>query len=175
MKNLSVFFMIVVAPFIVLCPPTFSETKTIITDAKAHIGAVLELTVSQKGQSELKFGNIRPSAIHTTEVGPVVMQIEVKSNTGERYQVTQTMNSALENAEGSKMAAEHLKFKTASSKSNGAVVSEPTPVTAAAQVIFTSDTQGSSDTISVEYTLTVPPSQAPGDYSALLTYTVSSL
>ncbi len=109
------------------------------------------------------------------EVGPVRMQIEVKSNTGERYQVTQIMTSALENAEGNKIVAEYLKFKTASLKTNGAVVSQPTPVTAAPQVIFTSDEQGSSDTISVEYTLVVPPSQAPGDYSALLTYTVSSL
>ena len=157
--------------------PTASraETKTAFTNTTAYITPLLELAISQTGQSELRFGNIRPSAIDTIEVGPLTILIEVKSNTGDRYQVTQTINSALENAEGDKISLDHLKFKTSSAKLNGTAVASPTPVSASSQIIFTSDAQGTSDTISAEYTLAIPPSQAPGDYSALLTYTVSSL
>ena len=175
MKNLDVCLIIVGISLVTGLPPAFSDSKTITTDSRAVIGPILELTISQQGQSELKFGNIQPSASGSTQVGPVVMVINVNANTGERYQVTQTMSGALENASGSKLDLTNLKFTTAASKSNGIVVSSPTQVSGSAQVIFTSDALGSSDTISTEYTLTVPPTQDPGDYSANLTYTVSSL
>ena len=72
------------------------------------------------------------------------------------------------------MSLDQLKFKTTSSKLKGSTIDSPMPVSASSQIIYTSDVEGASDTISAEYTLTVPASQAPGDYSALLTYTVSS-
>ena len=175
MKKPGVYLLIAGMSFIAGLPPAFSDTKTVMTDSKAIIGPLLELTISQQGQSELKFGNIRPSALGPTEVGPVLMVIDVKANSGERYQVTQIMNSSLENAEGKKLDLENLKFKTASLKSNGTAVASPTNVSSSAQVIFTSDANGTSDTITAEYMLTVPPTQEPGDYSSLLTYTVSSL
>ena len=103
------------------------------------------------------------------------MLIDVKANTGERYQVTQTMSGPLENPEGHKLGLGNLKFITSSSKSHGTVISIPTHVSPSSQVIFTSDNMGSSDAISAEYTLTIPPSQEAGDYFANLTYTVSSL
>ena len=174
MKKLPASFIAALTGLVILASPVRSETKTLITDSKAVIGPVLELTISQQGQSELKFGNIRPSALGPTEAGTVLMIIDVKANTGERYQVTQVMSGPLENAEGRKLGLEYLKFKTAGSKSNGAGIATPTNVSASAQVIFTSDANGSSDTITAEYTLTVPPSQEPGDYSSLLTYTVSA-
>ena len=152
-----------------------AEIKTVVANTTAYIAPLLELAISQTGQSELRFGNIRPSAIDTTQVGPITLLIDVKSNTGDRYQVIQTINSALENSEGDKIDLSNLRFKTSSIKSNGIAIASPTPVSASSQIVFTSDAQGTSDTISAEYTLTVPASQAPGDYSALLTYTVSSL
>jgi hypothetical protein len=158
-----------------IAPVVYAETRTIMTDAKASIGSILELSISQEGQSELRFGNIRPSAIDSITVGPVRILVEVNSNSGERYQVTQSIGGPLENVEGNQIGLDHLKFQTSASNSNGYVVSSPTAVSASPQIIFTSDTQGRSDTIAAEYTLTVPPSQEPGDYFALLTYTVSSL
>ena len=158
-----------------LSAPGHSASKSVITDTKAVIGPILELTISQNGQSQLKFGNILPVASGPTEVGPIVMIIDVKANTGERYQVTQLMSGSLENATGNKLDLENLKFKTTSANASGTAVSSATQVSSTAQVIFTSDITGSSDTISAEYFLTVPPLQEPGDYSANLTYTVSSL
>ena len=175
MKKLSSVLIVLSLSLFVLWSQAFAASKTVTTDARASVGSILELTVSQQGQSELRFGNIMPSALGPQEVGPVVMMIDVKSNSGERYQVTQAVNSSLQNSDGNQIDITNLKFKTASSKSNGTGVDSPAPVSASSQIIFTSDSQGTSDTITAEYTLTVPSSQAPGDYSTLLTYTVSSL
>ncbi len=150
-----------------------AETRIITTDSKAQISPLLELSISQQGQSELKFGNILPSALETVEAGPISILIEVKSNSGERYQVTQAIGSDLSNAEGETISSQNLRFKTESK--SGSPVTELTPVSSSSQVIYTSDALGNGDTISAQYILTVPESQAPGDYSGLLTYTVSSL
>ena len=155
--------------------PALAETKTITANSQATIAPVLELTLSEAGQSELRFGDIRPSALGPIEAGPVLIVIEIKSNTGERYQITQMVNGSLKNSAGDEIAPEQLKFQTTALKSAGKTVPTETAVSASAQIIFESDTLGSSDTIEARYTLTVPPSQAPGDYSALLTFTVSTV
>ena len=175
MNKLGIALILIGASLFMRLPATFAETKTVTTSTRASIGSILELTISQAGQSELRFGNIQPSAIDSKETGPVVILIDVKSNTGERYQITQNINSTLENADGNQIDIANLKFKTSSASSSGTGIGSPTAVSTASQVIFTSDSQGASDSIKAEYTLTIPPAQAPGDYSALLTYTVSSL
>jgi hypothetical protein len=154
--------------------PVFADSQNLSVNTQVSIPTILELKIEETGQSELRFGNIRPSISQATEVGPLLVKIVITSNIGEAYQVTQAMNSALENAQGVQMDAQNLKFKTTAAKTAGTVISTPTPVTKSLQTIFISDATGSSDTILAEYSLTVPPSQAPGDYSALLTYTVSS-
>ena len=152
-----------------------AQTKTVTAISQAQITPVLELTVSQAGQSELRFGNIQPSAIDSIEAGPVLIVLNVNSNTGERYQVTQMVNGTLRNVTGDEIPQEQLKFQTTALKSEGKYVADITPVTASPQIIFESDALGSSDTIEARYTLTVPTAQAPGDYSALLTFTVSTV
>ena len=155
--------------------PVFAGIQNISVNTTVSVPTILELKIEETGQSELRFGNIRPSAIQATEVGPVIVKIHVTSNIGETYQVTQAMSNPLENAQGVQMRSENLKFKTTAAKTAGTVIAAATPVTKNLQTIFISDLKGTSDTIHAEYILTVPPSQAPGDYSALLTYTVSSL
>ena len=153
----------------------FAETQNVAVYAKADVQTILELKIEQTGQSELRFGNIQPSAIQATEAGPVTVILHVTSNIGESYQITQSISSALENAEGNQISLDNLKYKTTSLNATGTAVAALTSVTKSPQTIFVSDAKSASDTIKAEYTLTVPASQAPGDYSALLTYTVSSL
>ena len=155
--------------------PVFAESLNVSVNTTVSIPTILELKIEETGQSELHFGNIRPSTIQATEAGPVIVKIHVTSNIGETYQVTQAMSNPLENAQGVQLGSDNLKFKTTAAKTAGTVIATATPVTKNIQTIFISDLKGTSDTIQAEYTLTVPPSQAPGDYSALLTYTVSSL
>lgn len=155
--------------------PVFAESLNVSVNTTVNVSTILELNIEETGQSELRFGNIRPSAIQATEAGPVIVKIHVTSNIGEIYQVTQTMSNPLENTQGVQMGFNNLKFKTTAAKTAGTVIATAVPVTKNPQTIFISDLKGTSDTIQAEYLLTVPPSQAPGDYSALLTYTVSSL
>ena len=152
-----------------------AASKTLQADSKAFIVPVLELRVSQQGAQELSFGDIAPSGTGPTEAQPRTILIEVTCNSGEKYQVTQALSGELKNAEGTTIPLSYLKFKTTAAKSTGHSVSDFTPVAPSARTIFTSDDQGSSESISTLYQLTIPPSQAPGDYSALLTYTVSSV
>lgn len=152
-----------------------AESKVVRADSHALIVPVLELTVSQQGARELSFGDISPSSLGPTETTPKIIAIEVHCNSGEKYQVTQALGGDLENAAGDKLSSKNLKFKTVSGKSTGQAVPDFTPVEQGTQTIFISDEQGTSETLSAQYRLTVPPSQAPGDYSALLTYTVSSV
>ena len=153
----------------------FAASKTVTANSSAVIGSVLELTVSGQGRSELRFGNIQPSGTAPVEAGPVVMIVHVESNSGERYQVTHATSGPLQNPDGYRIELENLKFKTSALASNGTVVSSLTPVSLAPQVVFTSDLEGSSDTVQAEYTLTIPANQPPGDYSTFLTYTASTL
>ena len=153
----------------------FAETKNVSVNVKASIETVLELNIEQTGQSELRFGNIRASATQVTATGPIVVRIHITSNVGESYQIMQSVGSSLVNSQGDRIDLENLKFKTRAAKTSGTVVVTPTSVSKSPQTIFVSDAKGTSDIIQAEYTLSVPASQPPGDYSTLLTYTVSSL
>ena len=155
-------------------PAVDAASKTVTIRSEAFIKDTLELAISQAGESELRFGNIRSSS-QSTETGPLKIILHITSNTGERYQVTEHLKGPLRNASNNRMGVENLKFKSSSAKSSGTVVSTPTAASASPQTIFVSDNAGSSDSVSVEYTLTAPANQAPGDYSAPLNYTVSAL
>lgn len=160
--------------FMLLTIPAFADLQNLSVNAAADVAGILELKIEESGQSELRFGNIRPSSTEAIEVGPIIVKIHITSNIGDVYRVTQSMNNVLENAAGDKINCENLKFKTTAAKTAGTVVATPTAASKTAQTIFISDSKGTSDTIHAEYILTVPASQAPGDYSTLLTYTVSS-
>lgn len=149
--------------------------KSAAADYKATITPILELTISQTGQSELKFGDISPSSSGPTAALPKIIVVEVKSNTGERYQVTQKLAGPLQNAAGDGIELENLKFRSRSEGGSGNPVTDLTPATDSAQTVFVSDNAGTSEVVSIEYELTIPPTQAPGDYSSFLTYTASSL
>jgi len=161
----------------VLCSPIQAEAalKSAVADYKATIIPILELAISQEGQSELKFGDILPSGAGPTTSLPKTIVVEIKSNTGERYQVTQKLAWPLQNAAGDGIELENLKFRSSSAGGSGSPVTDFTPATDSAQTVFISDNAGTGEVVSIEYELTIPPAQAPGDYSSLLTYTVSSL
>ena len=152
-----------------------AEVKSAVADYKAVISPVLELAISQEGQSELKFGDILSSALGPTDSTPKTIVVEVKSNTGERYQVSQKLAGPLENSQGNRIDLENLKFKSRSAGGTGNSVADLVPAADAAQTVFISDDAGTGEMIFIEYELTIPPTQPAGDYSSLLTYTVSSL
>lgn len=152
-----------------------AELKTGRADSKAFILPILELTVSEQGARELSFGDVTPSGLGPIQAPLRTILVDVHCNTGEKYQLTQALNGELQNIEGQTISLDYLKFRTMAAKSTGVAIPDLIPVAQSTQTIFTSDEKGSSESITALYELTIGPSQAPGDYSALLTYTVSSV
>ena len=155
-------------------PSLHAASKTATIRSEAFIKDILEMTVSQSSQSQLSFGNIAMSST-PKEIGPLRVTVKVTSNSGERYQVTELISGPLQDANNDQIAVENLKFKSASERSAGTGVSSPMTASNSSQTVFVSDGLGSSDTINVDYTLTTPADQPPGDYSMTLTYTTSAL
>lgn len=172
--KIKTFFALTLA-FLIQPSALYADTQSLAALSRAAVETILELRISEEGQSELKFGNVLPSLTQQTSTGPMIINLRVNSNIGERYQVTQSLSGPLENQDGAKIDAEFLKFTTSSGNANASVKSSPEPVSTTTQTIYISDDKGTSDSIKAEYNLTVPANQAPGDYSALITYTVSSV
>ena len=176
MKKTSGFFLAPIFAFLLSGTPilsAFAESVSVTVNAQASVGPTLQITLSEGGSSELRFGNIRPSAVDTTQAGPITVKIKVDCNTGEKYQVTQALNDSLMNAQGDQISAEQLTFKSSGTTTSGTGIPDFLPSSSSSQVIFVSDNKGTGDTVSAEYSLLVPPGQAPGDYSAFVTYTAS--
>lgn len=152
-----------------------AASSSIVVNTQAEIPVSIQLSVNPQGQSELRFGNIQPSASQTTQAGPVAVTVKVQTNTGQKYQVTQAASGPLQNTNGDTINLDNLKFTTSSTKPSATNISSPTSVSSANQTIYISNDPGDEDTISAQYTLTVPASQPAGDYSAFLTYTASSI
>ena len=175
MKNFKLLVLFSSFLFSLLPGVAMAELTTGRADSKAFILPTLELTVSEQGAQELSFGGITPSSLGPTEAPLRTILIDVHSNVGEKYQLTQALNGELQNIEGQTILLDHLKFKTMAVKSTGIAIPDFIAVAQSTQTIFTSDDKGTSESITALYRLTIPPSQAPGDYSAMLTYTVSSV
>ena len=150
-----------------------SKQATAITSAS--VPGILQLSLSQNTQSELRFGNISSSILGPTLSTPQSIQIEVTSNTGVKYILTHTASGPLDNGQGQSIPLADLQFRTVAANGTGTAVPSFTATIPSAQTVFSSNEQGTSETVSAEYQLTVPPAQAPGDYSAFITYTVSSV
>lgn len=167
-------FIFVILGCLGVISPLYAASKTATIRSEAFIKDILELSVSQTGQSQLSFGNVESSS-SPQELGPLRVTLIVTSNSGERYQVTELLSGPLANSNNDEIAVENLKFSSTSERSPGTGVPSPIPASTSSQTVFISDSVGSSDTINVEYMLTAPANQPPGDYSMTLTYTTSAL
>jgi hypothetical protein len=152
-----------------------AANASVVVNMQAEVPVSIQLSVSPQGQSELRFGNIQPSLLETTEAGPIIVSVQVQTNAGQKYQVTQAVSGSLQNSNGDTISSNNLQYKSTALKSGSTAVASYTGVTGPSQTVYISNDQGDEDTISAEYKLTVPASQPAGDYSTLLTYTASTI
>jgi hypothetical protein len=98
--------------------------------------------------------------------------IEVKSNIGKEYQVSQQLVSALVNKEGTAIPEKNFTLKE---ETVLPFLSGPTEVKAGDLILFVSDKAGSSDQFKVIYEL-IPSIDIPaGDYTARVMYSISEI
>ena len=135
---------------------------------------IFEISISPQDQRyNIDFANLKPSD------GPRLNEvlIEVKSNLGRPYQVTQNVLSELVSSTGDKIPAKYFSLQTVSvdnTKGNLKIVSK-IPVEKGNVLLFVSDTNGSADKFKVIYELICPADLNAGNYSSRITYTLTEI
>ena len=135
---------------------------------------IFEISITPQDQRySIDFDNLKPSdGPRTNEV-----LIEVKSNIGRPYQVTQNVLSELDNGNGDKILAKYFSVQTSPvNNTKGSLkVATKIPVEKGNLLLFTSDPEGSADKFKVTYELTCPVDLKAGNYSSKITYTLTEI
>ncbi len=135
---------------------------------------IFEIAITPQDQRyNIDFANLKPSD------GPRLNEvlIEVKSNLGRPYQVTQNVLSELVNSTGDKIPVKNFSLQTlAVGDTKGLLkVAAKTPVEKGNLLLFVSDPNGSADKFKVIYELICPPDLKAGNYSSRITYTLTEI
>jgi len=134
-----------------------------------------EISISPQDQRySIDFENLKPSD------GPRLNEvlIEVKSNLGRPYQVTQNVLSELVSAEGEKIPSQYFSLQTVSvndATKGNLKIPNKIPVKKDNVLLFISDTNGSADRFKVVYELICPADLRAGNYSSRITYTLTEI
>ncbi|MFH0917529.1 MAG: hypothetical protein V1830_00165 [Candidatus Omnitrophota bacterium] len=135
---------------------------------------VFEISISPQDQRySIDFANLKPSD------GPRLNEvlIEVKSNLGRPYQVTQNVLSELASSTGDKIPSKYFSLQTlaASNTKGNLKVADKISVEKGSLLLFISDANGSADQFKVIYELTCPADLRAGNYSSSITYTLTEI
>ncbi|MFH1782462.1 MAG: hypothetical protein ABH848_02475 [Candidatus Omnitrophota bacterium] len=102
--------------------------------------------------------------------------VDIKTNIGKKYQVSQNILSDLTNSEGKTIPSKYFTFKAEPLDSKGVVkFTEETEVKKGETVLFISDVKGESDSFKVTYELNIPLDIPAGDYSTRITYSLTEI
>ena len=135
---------------------------------------IFEISISPQDQRyNIDFANLKPSD------GPRLNEvlIEVKSNLGRPYQVTQNVLSELASNTGDKIPAKYFSLQTLSvdNTKGNLKIANKIPVEKGNVLLFVSDTNGSADKFKVIYELICPADLRAGNYSSSITYTLTEI
>jgi hypothetical protein len=153
-------------------------------DLEVEISPIFDLIITPELGGMIKFRNIKPSSQPKVSASEAI--IEVKSNIGKKYQVSQKAFSELVNKEGKVIPTEYFTIRTEPidntdinegiGKIKGVLkLPKNTPVSKEDTGVFISDEKGSPDKFKVIYELNVPLDVGPGDYTANVVYSISEL
>jgi hypothetical protein len=131
---------------------------------------VFELSVTPENKRGiLRFEALKPK--EPPKVNEVI--VEIKSNIGRRYQVTQNVYSDLINRQGDVIPPGYFTIRTESLDTKGNLrFSARQGVKKGDTALFISDDKGSSDKFKIIYELTIPADVPAGDYSTRISYSL---
>jgi hypothetical protein len=124
-------------------------------------------SVDQKGKIE--FLALKP------QDGPKQDEVivEVRSNTGKQYQVTQNILAELTDKQGNVIPSRYFKMYTQAMDTKGQVkINQGQEAKKGETILFVSDAKGSSDKFRLIYELAVPADIKGGDYSTNISYSL---
>lgn len=141
-------------------------------DIEVEVERVFDLVITPELGGVLEFRDLKPQS--TPKQSEVT--IEVKSNTGKQYQVSQQMLTGLVNREGKSIPKENFILREESLDTKGTLQSKtPTEVKIGDTVLFMSDREGSPDRFKVIYELIPSLDIMAGSYSTRITYSISEI
>ena len=127
------------------------------------------VVTSQFGGGLIEFSGLKPG--EPPKINEVI--VEIRNNTGKRYQVNQNVLSELVNKQGNKIASEYFTFRTESRETKGVLkAAEKQEVKKTDAVVFISDASGSSDAFKIIYELAGSWDIKAGDYATRISYTL---
>ncbi len=133
---------------------------------------MFNLIVTPEIGGSLQFRDLKPN--QPPRVNEVTLQ--VKTNIGKRYQVSQDTPSLFTDKEGNIIPGKYFTVRTESLNTKGILnYPQKTEVKPGEMSLFVSDETGSSDTFNVIYELSTPPDLHAGDYTTRIVYTISEL
>lgn len=136
------------------------------------IERVFDLTVTPDQDSGIQFRDVPLDKIPRRSE----MLVEVHSNLGRQYQVSQQLPVALVNAEGQTITPKYFTLRLADIGTKGSLqFIQPREVETGEMVLFLSDKEGSSDKFKIIYEFSADASVETGDYIGKIVYTISEL
>ncbi|MBI2104262.1 MAG: hypothetical protein HYT90_01600 [Candidatus Omnitrophica bacterium] len=151
-----------------------SDSKTV--RVSCTILPRLELSVTPETGESIAFGAIEQPAPGETTVRSTAVKLNVFSNMGRPYHVTQMVRKPLATPEGAAIPDDQFRVLTQDAARGRMGAPQPTPLAAGVPTtLYTSDERGKSDAFSARYTLTVTPDTPAGEFDTEIVYTVTSL
>jgi len=133
---------------------------------------IFELNITPELGGTIQFRDVK--AKEPPKVSEVV--IEVKSNIGKPYQVSQQLLAGLVNKDGKSIPVKNFTLREVNIQTKGSLrYTTPTEVRTGDMVLFASDAQGASDKFKVVYELIPSLDIEAGDYSSRFTYSISEI
>ncbi len=149
------------------------QTKLDTLELEIEIERLFDLVITpQDEKGVLEFRNLKPKdPPQQNEV-----TIEIKTNIGKQYQLSQKVISDLTNKEGNVIPSDYFTLRTERTESlaTKGTLKFPQKITVqkGETVLFISDNLGSSDKFKVIYELTCPTDVKAGDYSTRIIYSL---
>jgi hypothetical protein len=151
----------------------FAQERLIETlDLEIDNPRVFDLSVSPQMAGVIRFRDLMPQQPPKTQE----VILEVKTNIGKQYQLTQKVTSLLTSKEGNTIPQENFTLRQEGLETKGTLkCPDKTEVKTGEMVLFISDKEGLADKFKVIYELTIPIDIHPGEYSTGFTYSVSEI
>jgi hypothetical protein len=139
---------------------------------EVEIARVFDLVIAPELGGLIQFRDLKPK--ESAKRSEVVIQ--VNSNTGKQYQVSQQVLSGLVNKEGQAIPSGNFTLKEESVDTKGKLqFTSPEEVKNGQMTLLVSDKEGSSDKFKVIYELSPSLDIIAGDYSTRITYSISEI
>ncbi len=153
-----------------------AESNTQTVQVSATILPRLELSVAPETGSSIAFGALTQPADGDAASRSVNVSLNVFSNLGRPYHVTQTIRQPLTNAQGRMIPPEQLQVTTRSAVHGTPGAANPVAlIPGVPMTLYTSDAGGTSAEFSADYALKVTPTTPTGTFQTEILYTVTSL